>query len=112
MPMKNEVKIMGETIKCACPDCKAKYRLPAEAAGRKARCKICGTKFHVPGAVSLEDSVLNWLNDESFKTEEDSVDKPKVIQMPKDAAGNARKQGVVRLKDATPPQESTGNSSS
>lgn len=105
---------MGETIKCACPDCKAKYRLPAEAAGRKARCKICGTKFHVPGAVSLEDSVLNWLNDDSIKTEEDSVDKPKVIQMPKDASGSgsAPRQGVVRLKDVPPPQESTGKSGS
>lgn len=92
---------MGETIKCACPECKAKYRLPAEAAGRAARCKVCGTKFHVPGSVSLEDSVLNWLSDESASSkEEEKINKPKVITMPKGPGDSGIRRGVIRMKDA------------
>jgi len=96
---------MGETIKCACPECKAKYRLPAEAAGRAARCKVCGTKFHVPGSVSLEDSVLNWLSDESSTKEEEKVTKPKVITMPKGPGDSGIRRGIIRMKDAPAGQD-------
>ena len=32
-------------IRVRCPDCGAKYRFPASAAGRKARCAKCGRLF-------------------------------------------------------------------
>jgi len=36
----------GEAIVVFCPECSAQYRLPASAAGKKARCK-CGHEFQV-----------------------------------------------------------------
>ena len=53
---------MAEFIKCVCSNCGAKYRLPVEFQGRRARCKKCGEKFEVPKKKkTLEDSVLDWL---------------------------------------------------
>jgi hypothetical protein len=86
-------------IKCLCSHCNAKYRLPAEFAGRTARCKKCGEKFDVPkGEKSLEDSVLDWLSD-ADETEE-VIEQPRVINIPKDAAAaeGSRKKGVIRMK--------------
>ncbi len=74
---------MSDTIKCACEACGAKYRLPVEAQGRMARCKKCGAKFKVPQQKdrSLEDSVLEWLNDEPAEDVSDSAP-PRVINAP------------------------------
>lgn len=92
---------MSDTIKCACPNCHAKYRLPAEAAGRDARCKVCGSKFHIPQNKSLEDSVLDWLS-EAPADPEDAVDRPRVINMPRgndDSTAGGRRRSVIRMKD-------------
>lgn len=90
---------MAESIKCTCPECNAKYRLPVEAAGRQARCKVCGSKFQVPGSQSLEDSVLNWLDDDSSTKVEENVDKPKVIQIPRSEGDSVARTGL-RMKEA------------
>ena len=88
-------------IKCTCSHCGAKYRLPAEYGGRHARCKKCGEKFEVPkGDKSLEDSVLDWLNDEA---NEEVVEQPRVINIPKEAASTdgAKRKGVIRMKSGS-----------
>lgn len=86
-------------IKCACGKCGAKYRLPAEFAGRTARCKKCSEKFEVPRERSLEDSVLDWLA-ETDPSDADALEQPRVISIPKAASGdaNAKSKGPIRLK--------------
>ncbi len=92
---------MGEGIKAICSHCGAKYRLPIEAGGRTARCKKCGNKFEVPVAKkSLEDSILDWLAEP--EGEEESVEKPRVINIPKEARESeeqkAARSGPIRMK--------------
>ena len=90
-------------IKCVCPTCGAKYRLPAEYEGRSARCKKCNNKFEVPVQQdkTLEDSVLDWLK-EPDAAEEEVVERPRVINMPKktevDSSDAGSKRGPIRLK--------------
>lgn len=89
-------------IKCNCTTCGAKYRLPAEYQGRSARCKKCGNKFQVPEQEkTLEDSVLDWLK-EPEGAEEEVVEQPRVINMPKktdvDSSDPGVKRGPIRLK--------------
>jgi len=92
---------VADFIKCNCSNCGAKYRLPAEYQGRRARCKKCGEKFEVPRVKSLEDSVLDWLA-EADEREEGAVAQPRVISIPKEAASDsesdARRRGPIRLK--------------
>jgi hypothetical protein len=97
---------MSETIKCACPNCGAKYRLPVEAQGRAARCKKCGNKFAVPREQSLEDSVLAWLNEP--EAEEEELAQPRVISMDADAADaetSKRARGPIRMRAASAESE-------
>ena len=101
---------MGETIKCTCSHCGAKYRLPIEAQGRTARCKRCGDKFDVPRQQSLEDSILTWLTSpEEEEKAEAAPSQPKIISMPatdpneKSVAGR-KFRGTIRMKEE-PKQE-------
>lgn len=97
---------MADFIKCICSNCGAKYRLPAEFQGRRARCKKCGEKFEVPKTKTLEDSVLDWLSEaeEKDETEQEAVSKPRVISIPKESAApdeegsSARRKGPIRMK--------------
>ena len=99
---------MADFIKCLCSNCGAKYRLPVEFQGRRARCKKCGEKFEVPKSrKTLEDSVLDWLNEgeEQEVENEEAVAQPRVINIPKEAAAPAeegqtsnRRRGVIRMK--------------
>ncbi len=97
---------VSETIKCNCPGCGAKYRLPVEAQGRTARCKRCGGKFEVPRDQTLEDSILTWLAaPEDEEREETAPAPPRVINMPatdsREAADAVRKmRGPIRMKDS------------
>jgi PHP family Zn ribbon phosphoesterase len=90
------------TIKYACPQCKAKYRLPAEAQGRTAKCKKCGNKFRVPQQDSLEESILDWLSEPD--ADEETVAQPRIINMPAQATADAdavkRTKGPIRKKAA------------
>jgi hypothetical protein len=93
---------VADLIKCVCTACGAKYRLPVEFGGRTARCKKCDAKFEVPKEKGLEDSVLDWLS-EAEGTEEEVVEKPRVISMPKsqtpdDSDAGRKPHGVIRLK--------------
>jgi tRNA(Ile2) C34 agmatinyltransferase TiaS len=92
---------VADFVKCNCPNCGAKYRLPVEFQGRKARCKKCGKRFAVPRVKSLEDSVLDWLS-EADEKEEETVAQPRVISIPKESAESAesgpRRKGPIRLK--------------
>ena len=104
---------MADFIKCNCPACGAKYRLPVEFQGRRARCKKCNKKFEVPKNKTLEDSVLDWLAEAEKKEseEEQVVGQPRVINIPKEAAGESgasaqkRRKGPIRLKSTTPTSE-------
>jgi len=97
---------VADFIKCNCSNCGAKYRLPVEFQGRRARCKKCGEKFEVPKTKTLEDSVLDWLSEAEEQDErEEAVAKPRVISIPKDSAPNpnsdgssARRKGPIRMK--------------
>lgn len=91
---------MADTIKCGCSNCGAKYRLPLEAQGRKARCKRCGNAFDVPRADSMEDTILTWLAGPEDE-EEEAAAPPRVISMPTEATDEevAKKiRGPIRLK--------------
>ncbi|MFO0839853.1 MAG: hypothetical protein U1D55_15180 [Phycisphaerae bacterium] len=96
-----------DTIRCECPKCGAKYRLPLEAAGRTARCKKCGDAFAVPKLdKSLEDSVMDWLMESD---PEEAVDSPRVINMPAstpaDPEALKRSRGPIRMKTGAAPQK-------
>lgn len=97
-------------IKCECSTCGAKYRLPAEYQGRSARCKKCGNKFQVPAQEekSLEDSVLDWLKEP--EGEDEVVEQPRVVSMPKKADADSSdpgvKRGPIRLKSNSSTPES------
>jgi DNA-directed RNA polymerase subunit RPC12/RpoP len=103
---------MPDTIKCSCSHCGAKYRLPAEAQGRTARCKRCGEKFAVPREQSLEDSILTWLS--APEEAEEAAPPPRIISMPGADADNSndgtvagkRVRGTIRLKSSVPKEES------
>ncbi|MCG3126179.1 MAG: hypothetical protein CHACPFDD_01009 [Phycisphaerae bacterium] len=89
---------MSETIKCACPECGAKYRLPVETQGRKARCKKCGKPFEVPKSDGLEDSILAWLNEPE---DDEAPAQPRVISMQAEAADPdavKKSRGPIRMK--------------
>lgn len=95
---------MAETIKCACPDCGAKYRLPIEAQGRRAKCKKCGNPFSVPKKNDMEDSILSWLAEPEH--EEEEIARPRVINMPRaeeaiDDDVAKRIRGPIRIKSDT-----------
>jgi DNA-directed RNA polymerase subunit RPC12/RpoP len=101
---------VGETIKCVCSHCGAKYRLPIEAQGRTARCKRCGEKFAVPRQQSLEDSILTWLTSpDEEETAEATPSQPKIISMPTDpneqSVAGRRFRGTIRMKEGGPKQE-------
>ena len=98
---------MADFIKCNCSHCGAKYRLPVEFQGRRARCKKCGEKFEVPKQKTLEDSVLDWLSEaeEKEREEEKVVARPRVISIPKEPASDSdseptgpRRRGTIRMK--------------
>ncbi len=103
---------MSETIKCTCPSCGAKYRLPVEAQGRKARCKRCNGTFEVPRADSLEDSILTWLSAPAEEAVEEAAPAPpRVISMPATSSPEAtdavrKMRGPIRMKDT--PKSETG----
>ena len=95
---------MSDTIKCACQNCGAKYRLPVESQGRRARCKKCGEIFAVPRAApaTVEDSILGWLDEPD--PDDATVERPRVINMPAEAADPeaAKKiRGMIRLKEGS-----------
>jgi PHP family Zn ribbon phosphoesterase len=97
---------VADFIKCNCPKCGAKYRLPVEFQGRRARCKKCGDKFEVPRTKTLEDSVLDWLSEaEAEEEKEQAVARPRVISIPKESAANpdsqAKRRGPIRLKSGS-----------
>lgn len=98
---------MADFVKCNCSHCGAKYRLPVEFQGRRARCKKCGEKFEVPRKnKTLEDSVLDWLSEDDDESQE-VLDQPRVISIPKQATesksngSGARRHGPIRLKAAS-----------
>lgn len=103
---------MAETIKCACSNCGAKYRLPIEAQGRTARCKRCGEKFEIPRRQSLEDSIITWLSVPDEDEHQDAAPaKPRIISMPateenEDSLAGRRMRGTIRMKDKAPKEES------
>lgn len=100
---------MADFIKCNCSHCGAKYRLPIEFQGRRARCKKCGEKFEVPKTKTLEDSVLDWLSeaDEQEQALEETVAQPRVISIPKESAEDSdsesaqRRKGPIRMKSSS-----------
>ena len=69
-PSRAGESMMSESLRCRCPSCAAKYRFPAEAVGRRARCRECGVAFRVPMLEpnSLEDSVIMWLDEAEAAT--------------------------------------------
>lgn len=45
----------------ACPGCGAKYRVRAEFAGLRFRCKHCGARFVSPGQPAKVSELPDWL---------------------------------------------------
>lgn len=91
-------------IKCNCPGCGAKYRLPLECAGRRAKCKRCGDPFEVPKAErGLDDSIVAWLT-EGEEHDEEVTTAPRVISMKDDhvaADESGRAKGIIRRASDT-----------
>jgi hypothetical protein len=44
-------------VEVSCPSCRAKLKAPDSLAGKKAKCKKCGTGFRVPGPVPASETV-------------------------------------------------------
>ncbi|MEE8169714.1 MAG: MJ0042-type zinc finger domain-containing protein [Phycisphaerae bacterium] len=53
-----------------CGSCGARYRVASEMVGRAARCRRCRHRFILAPKRSLDDSVMDWLLDD---TEEDAA---------------------------------------
>lgn len=92
-----------DTVKCNCPKCGAKYRLPIEAQGRKARCKRCHEPFEVPKVErGLDDSVLEWLMDDPAAERDEELTQPRVISMKAEQAASPEAsralKGIIRQK--------------
>jgi hypothetical protein len=54
------------TISLTCPDCFRDYRVRDELAGKRVKCKACGSKIHITkpaSVVSEDDDFLNTLSD-------------------------------------------------
>jgi len=97
---------VADTIKCTCPECGTRYRLPIEYQGRHAKCKKCGTKFRIPAQKSLEDSVLDWLAEAEKEEQEEAVEKPRVVSMSDSAVpGGSLPKGPIRRKEASSANE-------
>lgn len=98
--------IVSDTVKCGCPKCGAKYRLPVEYQGRSAKCKKCGDKFKIPAEKTVEDSVLDWLSEEPASSEDTTVERPRVVSIsdaaPRDPSAAANSDSgskpIVRRK--------------
>lgn len=55
---------MSHHITTRCPSCRTKYTVGAVAAGKKAKCTKCGSRFRIPRpTLSLEDQILEWLSE-------------------------------------------------
>ena len=43
-------------VEVSCPNCGVKLKAPDNMAGKKAKCKKCGTGFRIPGPASASES--------------------------------------------------------
>jgi hypothetical protein len=101
---------MAQYARCRCQQCGAKYKFPPEAAGRRAKCKECGAVFRVPvlEPVSLEDSVIMWL-DEIEETEPAS-NRPRIVtssDVKKDSLPTSRRRIPLKQQNPTEQTEQT-----
>lgn len=80
----------------ACPGCHSTLKAPDHMAGKKAKCKKCGTSFHVPGASSTDTSSESQLLS--------TVDLPQPT-LPAAPSGNPFDFGA--LQDAPTPSRDT-----
>jgi len=58
-----------------CPSCNKSYRVPAEMAGRQAKCKSCGKMMSVPGSKPPEQDSFSALLDKPFSFGQDKEEK-------------------------------------
>jgi predicted Zn finger-like uncharacterized protein len=87
-------------IETKCPECSARYHVPASAAGHHARCSKCRTKFLVEPVrrklTPTEEDVLRWLNEER--------DDGEVTASPRVISGGPRRE---KYEEAAEPQTSS-----
>ncbi len=104
---------MADAIKCDCPECGAKYRLPLEAGGRSVRCKKCDQKFRVPEPETrLEDSVMSWLADVDGDADEADTNGPRVIRMKDDKpSAEDSSTAIDRLRGPLPGKDEPSTTS-
>lgn len=64
-----------ERVLVQCGHCGARYRIAKRLRGRKAKCRRCRYVFRLTPKDSLDDTVLDWLEegDEVKKSEPDST---------------------------------------
>ncbi len=54
---------MDDVIVAQCGHCGARYRIEPRIEGRRARCKRCRRIFRLAPKMSLDDSVVDWLEE-------------------------------------------------
>lgn len=76
----------ADRIKCACPTCRASFKVPPSAIGHKARCAACGVVFRVAERLNhppTDDDILRWLReaeeveDAMADATDDAADRPR-----------------------------------
>ena len=60
---------MDKRVQVQCGHCGARYHVDRRVKGRKARCKRCAHVFRLTPKASLDDTVLDWLEDEGVEQE-------------------------------------------
>jgi len=108
---------MTDRIEAHCPSCGARYRLRAEAAGRKARCKACRAVFKVPRTEPvLEEQIVRWLM-EPYEEEDDFAPPARAPRPARSAqtnppdAAKAASRPASRTGAVTPSEPATAKAS-
>jgi len=55
---------MSEALIVQCGHCGARYRIDERKKGRRGRCRRCHHVFWLTPKVSLDDTVLDWLQED------------------------------------------------
>lgn len=70
---------MDKPLIVQCGHCGARYRIESRHEGRRCRCKRCRNVFRLTAKLNLEDTVMDWL-------EEDEEAKSKKARRPASSA--------------------------
>ena len=91
---------MAEAITIACPECDKKINVPADAVGKKIRCKACEHVFAVPAPAGKKPAAPAKGAGAKKKAPDSKAAKPKPAKPQDDDEENSNPYGVTSLDTA------------